>query len=70
MFTIELKIEIVVIQLFSLDIAAGTAYNRLENLVDREILKGYTILLDSDKLGYNLTALILIEAEGRHLPEV
>ena len=54
----------------SLGIAAGTAYNRVKNLEDRGILKGYTILLDSDKLGYNLTALILIEAEGRHLPEV
>jgi len=27
-------------------------------------------MLDSAKLGYGLTALILIEAEGRYLPEV
>ena len=27
-------------------------------------------MLDSTKLGYNLTALILIQAEGRYLPEV
>ena len=37
---------------------------------DSGILKGYTIMLDSAKLGYSLTALILIEAEGRYLPEV
>ena len=54
----------------SLGIAVGTAYNRVKLLEDKGILKGYTILLDSAKLGYGLTALILIEAEGRYLPEV
>ena len=54
----------------SLGIAVGTAYNRVNSLEDKEILKGYTIILDSTKLGYGLTALILIEAEGRYLPEV
>ncbi len=51
-------------------IAVGTAYNRVKSLEDKGILKGYTILLDSAKLGYGLTALILIEADGRYLPEV
>ena len=37
---------------------------------DMGILKGYTVMLDSAKLGYNLTALILIQADGRYLPEV
>jgi DNA-binding Lrp family transcriptional regulator len=54
----------------SLGIAVGTAYNRVKSLEDSGILKGYTIMLDSAKLGYGLTALILIEAEGRYLPEV
>jgi DNA-binding Lrp family transcriptional regulator len=54
----------------SLGIAVGTAYNRVKNLEDSGILKGYTIMLDSAKLGYGLTALILIEAEGRYLPDV
>lgn len=54
----------------SLGIAVGTAYNRVKNLEDNGILKGYTIMLDATKLGYGLTALILIEAEGRYLPEV
>jgi DNA-binding Lrp family transcriptional regulator len=54
----------------SLGIAVGTAYNRVKNLEDRGILKGYTVMLDSAKLGYGLTGLILIEAEGRYLPEV
>ena len=54
----------------SLGIAVGTAYNRVKSLEDRGILKGYTIILDPTKLGYGLTALILIQAEGRYLPEV
>ena len=54
----------------SLGIAVGTAYNRVKNLEDKGILEAYTILLDSAKLGYGLTALILIEADGRFLPEV
>ena len=54
----------------SLGIAVGTAYNRVKSMEDRGVLKGYTIILDSTKLGYGLTALILIEAEGRYLPEV
>lgn len=53
-----------------LGIAVGTAYNRVKNLEERGILKGYTIILDPTKLGYGLTALILIQAEGRYLPEV
>ena len=54
----------------SLGIAVGTAYNRVKNLEDKGILKGYTIILDPTKLGYGLTALILIQADGRYLPEV
>jgi len=50
-----------------LDIAAGTVYNRMKNLEERGILKGYTIIVDPIKVGYNLTALILIQAEGKKL---
>jgi DNA-binding Lrp family transcriptional regulator len=53
-----------------LGIAVGTAYNRVKNLEDKGILKSYTIILDPTKLGYGLTALILIQADGRYLPEV
>ena len=54
----------------NLGIAVGTAYNRVKNLEDKGILKSYTIILDPTKLGYSLTALILIQADGRYLPEV
>jgi len=50
-----------------LGISVGTAYNRIKNLEDRGILKGYTVTLDPAKIGYGLTAVILIQAEGTHL---
>ncbi len=53
-----------------LGISVGTAYNRIKRLEERGVLKGYTVLIDMDKVGYNLTALILIQAEGKHLLDV
>ncbi|MCX8176685.1 MAG: Lrp/AsnC family transcriptional regulator [Candidatus Bathyarchaeota archaeon] len=53
-----------------LGISVGTAYNRIKSLEEKGILKGYTVLIDMDKLGYDLTALILIQAEGKHLLDV
>lgn len=51
-------------------ISVGTAYNRVKNLEEKGVLKRYTALVDAAKIGYNLTALILIQAEGKHLVEV
>jgi DNA-binding Lrp family transcriptional regulator len=53
-----------------LGISVGTAFNHVKSLEKRGILKGYTIILDSDKIGYGLTAIILLQTEGGHLPEV
>ncbi|MEM2111961.1 MAG: Lrp/AsnC family transcriptional regulator [Candidatus Bathyarchaeia archaeon] len=53
-----------------LGISVGTAYNRIKSLEERGILRGYTVIIDLDKVGYNLTALILIQAEGKHLLDV
>ena len=53
-----------------LGISAGTAYNRVKSLEDRGILKSYTVLVDHLKLGYNMMAIVLIQAEGTHLVEV
>jgi Lrp/AsnC family transcriptional regulator for asnA, asnC and gidA len=33
-------------------------------------VKGYTVVLDSSKLGFELTAIILIQAAGKHLLDV
>ncbi len=53
-----------------LGISVGTAFNHIKNLEKNGVLRGYTILLDSDKIGYGLTALILIQTEGGHLADI
>ncbi len=53
-----------------LGIAAGTVHNRIKKLEEEGVLKSYTIAVDPGKTGYDLTVLILIEAEGKHLPDV
>ncbi len=53
-----------------LGISVGTAFNHVKKLEKKGILQGYTIVVDSAKIGYSLTALILIQAEGGHLASV
>jgi DNA-binding Lrp family transcriptional regulator len=53
-----------------LDVSVGTAFNHVKSLEKRGVLKGYTAVLDSSKLGYNLTVIIMIQAEGTYLTDV
>lgn len=53
-----------------LGVSVGTAYNRIRDLEKNGIVKGYTVILDAAKLGFELTALILIQAAGKYLEEV
>ena len=53
-----------------LGISVGTAFNHVKNLEKNGVLKGYTIILDSNKMGYSLTTLIMIQVEGGHLLDV
>jgi len=53
-----------------LRLSVGTVFNHVKNLQKKGVLKGYTIILDWAKLGYSLTALVLIQTEGRHITEV
>jgi DNA-binding Lrp family transcriptional regulator len=54
----------------TLGIAIGTVHNRIKRLEKDGILKAYTVMADPAKLGYELTAMILVQAEGAHLQEV
>jgi len=54
----------------SLGIAVGTVYNRIKRMEDEGVFKAYTVIVDPKKIGYDLTAVILIQAEGPHLAEV
>jgi DNA-binding Lrp family transcriptional regulator len=53
-----------------LDISVGTIYNHVKKLEEKGILRGYTVTVDSDKLGYDLTAIILIKVDSRYRTEV
>ncbi len=53
-----------------LEVAAGTVQARIRRMQEAGIIKGYTVLVDPAKLGYSLTALTLIQADGRYLVEV
>jgi DNA-binding Lrp family transcriptional regulator len=53
-----------------LGVSVGTALNHVKNLEKKGIVKGYTLILDSGKLGYSLTVIIMIQAEGSHLVDV
>ena len=53
-----------------LNVSVGTAVNHVKSLEKKGVLKGYTAVLDSSKLGYNLTVVIMIQAEGTYLSEV
>lgn len=54
----------------ALGIAVGTVYNRIKRLEDEGVFKSYTVIVDPTKIGYDLTAVILVQAEGPHLAEV
>jgi len=53
-----------------LNISVGTAYNRIKKLEETGVIRGYTAIIDSSKAGYDLTAIVLIQAEGKYLMEV
>jgi DNA-binding Lrp family transcriptional regulator len=53
-----------------LGISAGTAFNHIKNLEKKGLLKSYAVVVDAAKLGYSLTAIILVQVEGGHLMDV
>ena len=53
-----------------LGIATGTVYNRIKRLTDEKIIKGYVTMLDASKVGFELSALILLQVDGKFLIEV
>ena len=51
-------------------VSVGTAYNRIKSLEAKGLVKGYIVTIDSVKLGYALTAVIFVQAEGGYLSVV
>lgn len=48
----------------------STVYERVKKLERKGVITGYTIRIDYKKLGYQVTALILVNVDGRHILEV
>jgi len=53
-----------------LNVAVGTIYNRIRKLEEEGVIKGYSPVLDYERLGFGLTALIGIKAQGRKIAEI
>jgi len=53
-----------------LGLSATTVHNRVKRLQAEGVIKGFAPIMDHSRLGFDLTALILLQAEGAHLVEV
>lgn len=51
-------------------IAVGTVHNRIENLRKKGVIKKFTIHIDTNKIGYEITAVILIQIMGKFIQEI
>ncbi|MCY0874227.1 MAG: Lrp/AsnC family transcriptional regulator [Acidianus infernus] len=52
-----------------MNVSPATLHNRLTRLVQEGIIKGFTALIDYSKLGYTLSAVIMVKVDGKHLVE-
>jgi len=53
-----------------LKVSVGSVHNRIKSLEDRGIIKKFTIQIDSEKLGIDLTVLISLQIKVSHLHTV
>lgn len=53
-----------------LNMSVGTVHNRVKKLKETGVIKSFTAILDAEKLGYELTAIILMQVEGGKIVEV
>lgn len=53
-----------------LRLSPATIHERIKKLLERNIIRAFTILLDHRLIGYDVTALILLSVDGKHIVEV
>jgi Lrp/AsnC family transcriptional regulator, regulator for asnA, asnC and gidA len=51
-------------------ISGVMAVSRINNLEEMGVVKGYAVILDPGKLGYDLTAIIFVQTEGGYLKDL
>ncbi|WP_436345970.1 HTH-type transcriptional regulator Lrp [Natronorubrum sp. FCH18a] len=53
-----------------LDVSVTTVSNHLSDLEDEGVIEGYTPKVNYDAVGYDVTAIMQLKAEGHALPEI
>ncbi len=53
-----------------LGLSVGTVHNRVKRLMSEGIIRSFSTILDPEKLGFELTAIILMQVEGAHIVDV
>lgn len=53
-----------------LDVSVTTVSNHLSTLEEEGVITGYTPVVDYDRLGYDVTAILQLKVEGEALPDV
>ena len=51
-------------------ITPNILHNRINSLEHERVILGYTPIIDATKMGYPLTAIIMLQVEGNHIIEV
>ncbi|MGF3498540.1 MAG: Lrp/AsnC family transcriptional regulator [Candidatus Methanosuratincola sp.] len=53
-----------------LNLSVGTVHNRIKRLKEVGLIKSFSAIVDAEKLGYRLTAIVLMQVEGERIVEV
>jgi DNA-binding Lrp family transcriptional regulator len=53
-----------------LGLSVGTVHNRVKKMTNLGVIKNFAAILDPEKLGFQLTAIILMQVEGGHIVDV
>ena len=53
-----------------LGLSVGTVHNRVKKMTGLGVVKSFAAVLDPEKLGFELTAIILMQVEGGHIVDV
>jgi len=53
-----------------LDVSVTTVSNHLQTLEDEDVVNGYTPVVDYERLGYDVTAILQLKVDGNALPDI
>jgi len=53
-----------------LGLSVGIVHNRVKKMADMGVIRSFAAILDPEKLGFDLTAVILMQVDGGHIVDV